>query len=93
VRRGGAAFFVAWASKVTDTGNQFDVRFKVGKKGDWKTWKKNVNEHSDDFGEGNDPVNVKPGKTYFIQARSERESNPRKRSGWSPSLKLGLKEA
>ncbi len=41
------------------------------------------------FGDGDEPVNVKPGKTYKIQARTENVNNDEKRSGWSPTLESG----
>ncbi len=52
--------------------------------------KNTADEHSL-FGDGNEPTNVKPGKKYSVQVRSEDSSNPKKRkSDWSPALKLQL---
>jgi plastocyanin len=89
-RRGGFAFEVVWADGDGDSGDQFDVRYKVSGKPGFKTWLKDTGQASAVFGEGNDPVNVKPGKTYSIQVRSQLSSNPKKHSDWSPSLKLSV---
>ncbi len=52
---------------------------------------KNTTEENALFGSANDPTNVKPGKKYSVQVRSEDSSNPKKRnSDWSPALKLQL---
>jgi len=82
---GDFAFGVQWAVG-TDTGNQFDVQYRVDD-GKWKNWKKNTSNPQGEFGNNDKPVNVRPGKTYGIRARSEKSSNPKKkRSGWSPKL-------
>jgi plastocyanin len=88
-RRGNAAPIV-WSDSADESGDQFDVRYKVSGKRGWNTWLKNTDQDGADFGAG-DPVNLKPDKTYSIQVRSELSSNPkRKHSGWSPSLKITL---
>lgn len=88
-KRGGDVLGVAWADGSTDTGDRYDVRYKgPGTNGEYKTWLKNTEEEDGTFGAGNEPTNVKPGKTYSFQVRSEDSSNPSKRkSGWSPALK------
>lgn len=80
---------VEWASQSTATGDQFDVQYKVGS-GDWKYWRKKTSKLEGLFGNNGKPVTVKKGKTYRIRARSEKSSNPTKRSGWSPALLFGL---
>ena len=75
----------------TDTGDQFDVRYKgPGTDGKYKTWLKNTDQGSGDFGLGNDPVRVKPDKTYSFQVRSE-SSLTGKGSGFSPALKVSTR--
>ena len=82
-------FTVGWApAEDTDTGDQFDVRYKV-EDGEWKTWFKNTDKIGWKFGRNDKPIDVKPNKTYRIQARSELHSNPSKHSGFSPSLVVG----
>ena len=91
-KRGNDIFGVQWADDNSTTGDRYDVRYKApSTDGKYKTWLKNQTEVEGVFGQGNDPVNVKPGKTYSVQVRSEDSSDPNKRkSGWSPALKLVL---
>jgi plastocyanin len=91
-KRGGDIYGVQWAVEESNTGDRYDVRYKgPGTNGKYKTWLKNQSEVEAIFGQDNDPVNVKPGKTYNVQVRSEDSSNPSKeKSGWSPALKLGV---
>jgi len=82
-------FGVRWADGSLDTGDQFDLRWKgPGSGGKYEAWFKNTSLAIYDFGDANYPVDVKPGKTYRIQARSEIASNPKRHSGWSPPLKV-----
>ena len=74
---------VAWASDETTTGSKFDVRYKAGKK--WKLWKKRTSKTSGVFGRKGKPVKLKR-KPVKLQARSV--GGKKKRSGWSPTLKL-----
>lgn len=86
-------FGVRWSDGSFDTGDRFDLRWKgPGSDGEYKTWRKNTSLATDDFGEFDDPVDVKPGKTYRVQARSEIASNPKRHSGWSPPLKVHTEE-
>jgi plastocyanin len=81
------SFDVAWAAPLTETGNAFDVRYRVNG-GNWKTWKNDTSKRGGTFGENNNPVDVKPGKTYDIEARSEKANKPKKRSDWSPAASI-----
>jgi plastocyanin len=81
--RGDVSVSVLWSTGANETGNQFDVQFKVND-GKWKDWRKNTSKPGADFGANDKPVNVNPSKTYRIRARSEKKSNPKQRSGWSP---------
>lgn len=80
----GAPFTVTWALSDTRTGNQFDVRFRVGTSGAWTLWRNDAAARSGVFGQGGQPVQVAPGSTYQFQARSQRM--PTQPSGWSPTL-------
>lgn len=75
---------VTWGNNLVDVEPQYDVRFKVGS-GKWKNWLKNTQLGSSQFGAGDEPVNLKPGKTYKLQARTENAANDERRSGWSPT--------
>ena len=81
-----SSFTVQWANSSTNTGNQFDVRFRVND-GKWRIWKNNTAKFQGEFGKNGKPVTVVPGsgKTYDIEARSEKAGTSR-RSGWSPKL-------
>ena len=83
----GAPFTVIWAlggTSPTNTGNQFDVRYRVGTSATWKIWKNDVSARSGVFGQNGQPVQVMPGRTYQFQARSQKI--PSQPSGWSPTL-------
>jgi plastocyanin len=79
------SFRVRWASATNKpTGTRFDVRYQVGS-GPWTMWRNDTTASDGSFGVGNKPVHVMPGKTYRIQARSEKQQVS-KHSDWSPSL-------
>jgi plastocyanin len=80
----GAPFTVSWALPGTTTGNQFDVRFRIGTSGTWKLWGNDVSVRSGVFGQNGRPVQVMPGLTYQFQVRSQKI--PSQPSGWSPTL-------
>lgn len=85
----GAAepFEVRWASDQTESGNRFDVRYRVkGRK--WKRWKEDTKRPSAAFGANDKPVRVKPGKTYQVKARSQKGKREKRRSGFSPKLSI-----
>jgi plastocyanin len=64
----GLAFTVKWATAGTNTGNSFDVMYRVGG-GAWKTWRNNTSAKSMVFGKGG-PVTVARGKSYSFKVRS-----------------------
>jgi plastocyanin len=80
----GAPFTVTWALSGTTTGNQFDVRYRIGTSGTWKLWKNDTATRTGVFGQNGQPVQVVLGRTYQFQARSQKD--PTKPSGWSPTL-------
>lgn len=85
----GLPFTVSWAlsgTSATTTGNQFDVRFRVGTSPTWTTWKNNTTARSAVFGQNGLPVQVVAGRTYHFQARSQKAAAPNQPSGWSPTL-------
>jgi plastocyanin len=79
----GLAFTVKWAAAGTQTGNSFDVKYRVGS-GAWKTWSTNTSARSMVFGKGG-PVAVARGKTYSFQVRSGSGASE---SGFSPVAKF-----
>ena len=83
----GLPFTVTWALPGTNTGTQFDVRYRVGTAGAWILWKNNVAARSAIFGLNGQPVQVMPGRTYQFQARSQK--TPTQPSGFSPVLTVG----
>jgi len=78
---------VDWALDGSETGNRYDVRFKVDN-GDWRPWKNGAAARDDVFGAGGDPVNYNATREYRVQARSTVASDPGRRSGWSPTLRF-----
>jgi hypothetical protein len=80
-------FRVTWALDNSNTGNRFDVRFRVGN-GDWRDWRKDTERLSGLFGRNNTPVDVRPNRTYFFKARSQKGPNDNRVSGWSPRLRV-----
>jgi hypothetical protein len=81
-------FGVEWADGSTTTGSLFDVRYRIGSS-KWKIWKNDTSKTHATFGNNNKPAKVVPGKTYKVEARSEK-ANTDKRSGWSPALSYQL---
>jgi plastocyanin len=82
-----SAFGVRWSTGSNDTGNAFDVRYRVDR-GKWKLWRNDVETAQAVFGADAKPVRVRPGHTYDVAGRSEKASNPRKRSDWSPVARV-----
>jgi plastocyanin len=80
-------FGVRWSTGSDDTGNAFDVRYRVDG-GKWKKWKKDVTGAKATFGAKGKPVRVRAGHTYDVQARSQKKSNPSKKSRWSPRARV-----
>jgi plastocyanin len=78
-----SSFAVRWASAATDTGDRFDVRYRVDG-GPWANWKTNTSSFAATFGNG-DPVTLAPGHTYQVEVRSKKAGTTEK-SKWSPSL-------
>ncbi len=79
-------FVVSWATRATETGRRFDVRYKAGG-GKWRVWREDTTGLKATFGRNDQPVEIKDGVTYQFQARSKRTD--KKFSGWSPTLKVG----
>jgi plastocyanin len=81
------SFGVRWSTGSNDTGNAFDIRYRVDG-GKWKLWRNDVKTAQATFGANAKPIRVRPGHTYDVQARSEKASNPKKRSKWSPRARV-----
>lgn len=89
----GLPFTVTWAlagttATATNTGNQFDLRYRVGTAGTWKAWKNDTSARSAVFGQNAQPVQVQAGRIYQFQARSQKSTNPNQPSGWSPTVQV-----
>jgi plastocyanin len=78
----GLNFTVRWAAAGTNTGNRFDVMYRVGS-GPWKTWRNNTSAKSMVFGARSQPVRVARGKSYSFKVRSG-EGTGARQSGFSP---------
>ncbi|MEX0753808.1 MAG: hypothetical protein WD556_01645 [Actinomycetota bacterium] len=77
-------FRVRWAFSDSETGNVYDVRYRVGS-GKWKNWKVDTKQRAVIFGRNDQPVAVDPATTYRFRARSQaKASTPKQVSGWSP---------
>jgi plastocyanin len=84
-----SAFGVRWSTGSLDTGRAFDVRYRVDG-GTWKVWKNDVRAAQAIFGANAQPVRVRPGHTYDVAARSEKITDPSKRSDWSPLARVTI---
>jgi plastocyanin len=81
------SFGVKWSPGTNDTGNAFDVRYRVdGRK--WKTWKNDTTKPKGKFGARRKPVRVRAGHTYDVAARSEKKRKTKKHSRWSPAARV-----
>ena len=80
---------IRWAVPQSTTGDQYDVRVRVGEDGAWRTWKRNTAKRGGVFGKNDEPVDYDVTKQYFVQARSEKSADPNRRSGWSNSFWFG----
>lgn len=76
----GLKFTVRWATEASETGNVYDVQFRVGS-GDWRSWKRDTSRNKGVFGENGNPVRVRDGVLYRFRARSQEGSAV---SRWSP---------
>jgi plastocyanin len=83
------SFGVEWSTGSNQTGNAFDVRYRVDS-GTWKIWKSGTTTRQATFGANDRPIHVGPNHTYDIQARSKSQANPSKLSGWSPLARRGV---
>jgi plastocyanin len=76
----GLSFTVKWATAGSNTGNTYDVQFRVGT-GAWRNWKTNTGAPSGVFGAGSTPVKVARGKSYSFRVVSRTGAA---KSGLSP---------
>lgn len=87
INQTASRFGVVWSPGSNQTGNAFDVRYRVdGSK--WTTWKNHTAAAKAAFGANASPVPVRPGHTYDFQARSEKKTDVSKRSDWSPAARV-----
>jgi len=85
--RTATSFGVRWSPGTNQTGDRFDVRYRIDG-GAWTTWKNHIVAAQGVFGVSDNPVHVSPGHKYEVQARSETSTDLQKRSGWSPSARV-----
>jgi plastocyanin len=85
--RTATSFGVRWSTGANQTGDRFDVRYRVDG-GAWTMWRNNVAFSASIFGSFNRPVPVTAGHTYEVQARSAKSTDLQKPSGWSPSARV-----
>jgi glucose/arabinose dehydrogenase/plastocyanin len=76
----GKPFLVRWATATTDTGNDFDIDYRVNDR-PWQRWKRGVEALSAVFGRHGNPVTLDAGKEYSFRVRSRNGSD---KSEWSP---------
>jgi plastocyanin len=76
----GLPFTVKWATAGSNTGNTYDVQFRVGT-GAWRNWKSNTGAPSAVFGARSAPVRVARGKSYSFRVVSRTGAA---KSGLSP---------
>lgn len=79
----GLNFTVRWAKPHTETGQLYDVQYRVGTSGNWQTWRSNTRDFFAVFGAEGKPISVKNNTTYQLRARSGRGST---NSLWSPPV-------
>lgn len=85
----GLPFTVRWAHADSNTGEVFDVQYKVDDEGGfhWNDWKSDTAKNKGVFGLNGNPIEVEPGHTYRFRARSQKASStPGAYSRWSPVL-------
>jgi plastocyanin len=74
-----------WADTDTNTGGAFDVQFRIGEDGRWRTWRMDTAKPKGVFGRNDRPVHFNAAKDYWFRARSQkRVDTPTKVSGWAP---------
>jgi plastocyanin len=76
----GLPFTVVWATEASETGDSYEVQFRVGS-GDWRRWRRNTTVLNGVFGRNRAPVRVRDGVRYSFRARS-REGGVTSR--WAP---------
>lgn len=79
----GPAFSVSWATRKSRSGSRFDVQYRVGS-GQWLDWYENTPKFKGAFGDGGSPEVAVPGTRYRFRARSQKGTNNKAVSGWSP---------
>ena len=79
----GLPFTVSWAlagtTPATNTGNQFDVHYRVGTSRTWKVWKNDTSARSGVFGQNGQPVQVHAGSHLPVPgplAEGRRRTSP-----------------
>ena len=78
----GPPFTVAWASSGSETGDRYDVQYRVAA-GPWRFWHRDTSARRGTFGSKGEPKAVRSGTSYSFRARSGDGSAE---SRWSPKV-------
>jgi hypothetical protein len=65
-------FPVVWASEDTETGQAFDVQYRIGPEGRWRNWRIDTTKFRGVFGKNDRPVELEPGREYYVRVRSQK---------------------
>jgi hypothetical protein len=87
----GDSTTVTWALD-TDIriGDRWQVQYRKGESGKWKTWKKSTGKLSGEFGKNDKPVNYNPEKTYQVRVKTKLAAKPDRQSKFSPPASFGF---
>ncbi len=80
-----AAFRAAWADKSSDVTGTYDVPLSGWATARGASGRRDTRKRKALFGEGS-PAELVPGEEYSISARTQKATNPTRRSRWSPPL-------
>ena len=80
----GDSVRVIWADSAAEPNHRFEVQFRRPSAEKWRTWKRATAQTLGEFGEGNDPINANPNKTYQLRVRTFVKGKRKQRhSGWA----------
>jgi plastocyanin len=81
---------ITWAQTSDErVGNRWQVQFRRGEEGPWRTWKRNTENLGGGFGANDNPVNFNSNRTYQVRVKTKLRSNPDRQSRFSPPLSFG----
>jgi hypothetical protein len=81
---------ITWAQDSdARVGDRWQVQFRRGEEGPWRTWKKNTDDFGGGFGANDKPVNFNSNRAYQVRVKTKLRSNPDRQSRFSPPLSFG----